>query len=1014
MARSHEELCTRLREVFERVRAANIRFKPSKCVLGTRRIDYLGHSVTAKGVKPLKEKIQAVADFQLPSNKKELHSFVGLCQYYRRFVQDFAVIAAPLTDKLSAKAPDKFAWTSEMREAFYRLKKELCSEPILRLPDFSKTFILKTDASDRGVGGVLVQEDADGTEHPVLYVSRKFNATEEKSWWPTEKEAFALYWCVKTLRPYLDGRHFIIKTDHSALKYIKAWREINQKVQNWSLLLQDMDFEVRHKKGKLHRDADAISRLCAMAAKACGCTEEEWRSMVNTIEEDFDEMPEEGSPLSADILRSEASAHWPSDEEIITLQRNDEELGQTCEYLTTGKEPSDEKIARMVRSGSYEFSLIDRKLFRIFRAPSRGITPCLVVPPPLREKVLYENHGHVLAGHLGLQRTVSRISLRYWWRGMYDDIKRWVMNCPVCRAARQRPTTHWPLKPIPVTRAFELVGMDIVGPLPESHNGNRYMLVFMDYLTKWPEVFPMKDMTALAVAECLAWFVAQHSVPKAILIDQGSQLKSKELQKICDVYGIHHKYTTPAHPETDGLVERFNQTLVHQLKKLVDMKENRWEKYLPYVLFAYRVTTQQSTNHTRFEMVMGRQARLPGDQSLVAMDMLSGIEPEDYVEVLREGLEILHKEARENIAKQQEKMAQKSAWAAEKLPRYEIGQMVRLHLKQIPKGTSSKFALPWRAIFRVVDGFNNGLNYRIQPLGGQQVMNVHVSRLAPAYKSKWLQESPEKPESFKQVTIEHRPTAPANVLDETDTGEVWEVQEILDMRTRRDGRRDYLVKWNLLPRSLAEWIPEEQLFCPKLCSDFERRKRMIDAKKQSERYVKAQAVAASRAKVGGLDFTETPRLQQEPAKGKQPTFEQIKVGQVLLLFHPESHGIYYVNVLAKDGDGIEARYLPKSSKVEVEQGKFRHPAGYSTRFSRRELEKHYTWRIMGDAEVRALPKRKALKIPAPPQAAQAPPASQHAGAAQQRAASTERRTSQRLADRRAAQSSSSTEDARRQ
>ncbi|CEM38270.1 unnamed protein product [Vitrella brassicaformis CCMP3155] len=179
MARTHDELCTRLREVLDRVKLAGIKFQPKKCILGTRRMEYLGHMISAKGLEPVASKIQAVKDWKLPKTQKELHTFYGLCSYYRRFVPNFATIAAPLSAALSTKAPKTFEWTPEMKEAFWKLKKALCDPPILAMPDFSRTFIVKCDASGVGVGAVLVQEDDDGHEHPIGYISEKLDSTRQ-------------------------------------------------------------------------------------------------------------------------------------------------------------------------------------------------------------------------------------------------------------------------------------------------------------------------------------------------------------------------------------------------------------------------------------------------------------------------------------------------------------------------------------------------------------------------------------------------------------------------------------------------------------------------------------------------------------------------------------------------------------------------------------------------------------------------------------------------------------------
>jgi len=245
-------------------------------------------------------------------------------------------------------------------------------------------------------------------------------------------------------------------------------------IQNWSLLLQDMDFSVRHKQGSMHRDADALSRKphgrFANISALTGASFWDAYSAVAGLDEDdpFPDPVDESADV-ADPLEGEPTMLWPTDEEVSRMQQEDPFIGQIYRFLVHDEEPTDAAVSRMVHSKTNEFLVDKGKVYRVFHGPTQSLVPCLIVPPPLVDKVLYECHGHCFAGHLGYERTKRRLANRYWWPNMLKTVHEWIRDCPVCRAAKQRKTTHWPMPPIRVSRAFELVGMDVEGPSERHH-----------------------------------------------------------------------------------------------------------------------------------------------------------------------------------------------------------------------------------------------------------------------------------------------------------------------------------------------------------------------------------------------------------------------------------------------------------------------------------------------------------------------------------------------------------------
>src|SRR5216117_2346329 len=226
------------------------------------------------------------------------------------------------------------------------------------------------------------------------------------------------------------------------------------------------------------------------------------------------------------------------------------------------------------------------------------------------DAILFMTHNHEMGGHFGMDTTYNKIADRYYWKGMYDDIKKYVKSCDTCQRRGQKGGKSY-LNPIEVGEPFERIGIDFVGPLERTKRRNRYILVVTDYLTKWPEAKAMKEATAENVVKFIyEGIICRHGCPKIILSDRGTHFRNKLVEELCEKFEIKHKLSAPYHPQTNGLVERFNRTLCESLAK-VSEKENQWDEHIEQVLFAYRTTKHATTKKTPFFMTYGREAILP-------------------------------------------------------------------------------------------------------------------------------------------------------------------------------------------------------------------------------------------------------------------------------------------------------------------------------------------------------------------------------------------------------------------
>ena len=406
----------RLKTVLTRFRDNNLRVKLAKCVFASPQVTYLGHCISQQGVSPNPTKLTAVAEIPLPSNIKEVRTFLGLTGYYRRFIPNYATVAQPLTKLTSKEYCNNFVWTDECTAAFDKLKQLLCSAPILCYPDFDREFILQTDASDVGLGAVLSQIDKSGNEHVVAYASRTLSP-REKNYSTTEKEAFAIQFGTQHFRVYLLGRKFTISTDHSALSWLHSM-EPKGRIARWLMDLQEFDFEVKHRAGRVHNNADALSRLRPT--------------------------PELIRKLQQDAINTCSVTLNPSIN-IRDAQQQDASIAKLRDLkLRNQPKPSVSKsqdvyFRKMLRHYDKLF-IRDGILVRAIGQRRSYPNYVIVLPQSLITTCVKAMHDSPFAGHMGVARTEERIRQRFYWPGIHNSVQTFIHNCHAC--AQRKIATH--------------------------------------------------------------------------------------------------------------------------------------------------------------------------------------------------------------------------------------------------------------------------------------------------------------------------------------------------------------------------------------------------------------------------------------------------------------------------------------------------------------------------------------------------------------------------------------------
>ena len=561
LGRTFEEHLCNLHHVFSRLREAGLKLQPAKCTFCQKEVTFLGHIVSPSGVAPDPSKTDKVTSWPTPACKRDVQQFIGLANYYRRFIRNFASIARPL-HRLTEKTAS-FKWTSECQTAFDSLKLKLTSAPVLAHPDGKYPFLLDTDASGSGIGAVLSQTYPDGTEKVIAYASRALTKTERR-YCVTRRELLAIVHFVRHFRSYLLGRPFTLLTDHGSLTWLHNFKEPEGQLARWLARLQEYDFTITHRRGQSHGNADALSRRpCKQCGRSCpqpAFLEHKASSPLTVKSQD---MPV--SPITSIQQLTPISREW---------QLKDGAIGPVLKAVQAGEKIDDDtlrSLSRECRQLHQQWELLrvkHGKLWRLFVKPSVSTQHLqLIVPQSLRHQILTELHDSPTGGHLGEDKLYSRLQQRFYWPGYSTDVKHWCATCPSC-TARKSPTTHnqAPLQTVAAGSPMQIVAVDILGPLPESPSKNRYVLVAMDYFTRWTEAYAIPNQEAITIATKLVnEMFLRFSVPEQLHSDQGRQFESRLMTEICSVLGIHKTHTTPYHPQSDGLVERFNRTLLSML-----------------------------------------------------------------------------------------------------------------------------------------------------------------------------------------------------------------------------------------------------------------------------------------------------------------------------------------------------------------------------------------------------------------------------------------------------------------
>ena len=684
-SRDFQSHLERLGEVLRRLESAGLKVKPSKCHLARKRVAFLGHVVSAEGVSTDPAKVEAVKGWPTPQSLTETRSFIGLAGYYRAFVPDFATIAKPLT--MLADKGRVFRWSEECQTAFDTLKGLLTEAPVLGYPQEEGQIVLDTDASDRGLGAVLSQRQT-GTEIVLSYGSRTLTKAE-RNYCVTRRELLAIIFGLKKFRHYLLGRNVLIRTDHAALKWVMAFKEPEGQVARWLQVLDTYDVTIEHRPGRLHGNADGLSRIPCRQCGRC------------------DDTPDgaDASPAVRAITRrgaadpdvaAEVRGEWATD------QRADIIIGRAYAWVENGTTPEKAEVAaegyaiKSLVSQIGRLEIRDGLLGRWYLLPGCPRVFQVVVPAKRQAETWRACHGEGLAGHFGRDRTLRKVMERWYWPDFRRDVTHWTATCPRCLERKPAPhPTRAKMGHIGVGLPMERMALDVMGPLPCTPRQNKYILVVMDYFTKWGEAVALEDQKAETVARALVeTVVCRFGCPATLHSDQGRNFQSALFREVVRILGIDQTRTCAFRPQSDGMVERSNRTIEALLSAVVEENQLDWDEQLPLVMGAYRSSVHSTTGQTPNAMMLGRETCPP----LALIYPQEGEQPaeggEGYVARLQTNMAAAHAYAREQIGTAVVRQTRNHDAGATHKP-IPLGATVYYHHQRRQKGKSPKLQRLW-------------------------------------------------------------------------------------------------------------------------------------------------------------------------------------------------------------------------------------------------------------------------------------------------------------------------------
>lgn len=538
-----------LSQISKRLRKANLTISLKKSQFCVKQLKYLGFILGRDGLTTDPEKISAILHYPTPKNIKDIRSLCGMLSWYRKFIDDFATIVAPITDLSRTKTNKNFVWTESAEEAFQKLKIILTSNPVLFMPDFSKPFIMETDASNEGAGGVLLQF-IDGKERVIEYMSQRFSDTQ-KNYSVTERECLAVVLAIEKWRSYIEGAKFTVVTDHASLQWLYNLKDPSGRLARWALRLLPYEFEIIHRKGSNHLLPDALSRCVEVLDLEADEFKDdpEYNSMREDIKEHPDKFPKlhvDGSVIYCRTFGDKWKLLVPSNlRQKLLRYYHDDEISSHQGFNRTYKRISENYIWKNLK--------------------------------------------------LDVRDYVGKCDI--------------CLKCKYPNAPLKAPMGE----PKIPTSPWRMIACDFMGPFPRTANQNVYLLVVTDLFSKFSLLKPLRHGKANLLNKYLEENVfLTYGVPEILLTDNGPVFKSKSYLNLCEHYEVKTWKSAVYHAQNNP-VEKVNLSIGSAIRSYIGDNHKTWDKHIEKIACALRTAEHGTTKFTPFYLNFGFQMSTSGN-----------------------------------------------------------------------------------------------------------------------------------------------------------------------------------------------------------------------------------------------------------------------------------------------------------------------------------------------------------------------------------------------------------------
>ena len=765
-----------LRKILQRCADKELYIKISKCQFLKEEIPCLGDFVGRNGVRMDPDKINLIKTWPVPTTKIQMRRFLGTTVYVSKFCDKYSHFASSLHESIKGlRDKDKVQLNDLQLSAFNELKTRLASPPVLALPNNSKPFCIRMDASDFAVGGALFQGEGE-LERPVAFSGRKMSSAELN--YPVrEKELLAIMHALKVWRVYLIDKPFQVETDHKSLEGVLTQHHSTRRIIRWIQDLSEFQPEFRYIPGETNTVADAISRLPQFEEKqTIGLKEileavKERHVVASITEASIDERLK--LAYKTDSIASSLLKAWEKKEEPTTKNSKYYSLQDGLIYYKT---PHDDKARRYVPDNE-----------------------------DLKNDIIYENHDVPTAGHVGRFRTYYKIRQEYHWHHMEKYIARYIQTCEQCQRNKSRANkAPGLLNPLDIPDArWQDITMDFVVGLPTTTQEKKNaIMVIVDRLTKRAIFIPTKttDKAEDTAKHFFNRYVRDHGIPTSIVSDRDSLFTSKLWSSLMDLCETQHKFSSAFRPQTDGQTEIVNKFLKTFLTHYVDKLQKNWIDYLPLAEFSYNSKYHSSIKMTPFEADIGYQPRSP----FQLQTQTTNKETDKFMDKQKAIL----KQVQDSIAEAQEKM-QFYYNRNRKTQTFQVGDLVLVHtenfdVRHTGAAESMKIAPTWMGPYRILEIASESKDAYILNIDEKTRLcrKFHTSALKPYHQA------------------QRRNNVAKTVLLKDGVSEGYLVERIIGHRRKR-GQDEYHVRWLGYSQEHDTWEPKDNLLqVPQLIDDF--------------------------------------------------------------------------------------------------------------------------------------------------------------------------------------------------